>query len=101
MTMGRFRNIHLFLMIAISLFVPLFLAYSLYVELSGSSLLSSDVSLEDPGNEDLAICKSESKVLLPGVLSVLFLPKSTFIGEVYLFSFLKTSHSQNRPVLRC
>jgi hypothetical protein len=101
MTIDRFRNIHFFLMLAISLFIPLFLAYSLYVELSGSSLLSSDISFEDPGGEDLSICKSESKTLLPGVISVLFPSGPTFIGEGYLFSFLKTSHSQNRPVLRC
>jgi hypothetical protein len=88
-------------MLAISLFIPLFLAYSLCVELSEASLLSSDMSFEDPGDEDLAICTSESKILLPAVLSVLFLSGPTFIGGVYFFPFPKTFHSQNRPVLRC
>jgi hypothetical protein len=56
--MSRFENIHLVLMLAISLFIPLFLAYSLYVDLSGTVLLSSDMSFEDLGDEDLSVCQN-------------------------------------------
>jgi hypothetical protein len=41
MTMVRLKHTHLALMFGISLFIPLFLAYSLYVDLSEIVLLSS------------------------------------------------------------
>jgi hypothetical protein len=56
-------------MVGISLFIPFFLAYSLYVDLSGTVLLSSDTSFEDPENENLSTCQNEFKVLVSKVFS--------------------------------
>jgi hypothetical protein len=58
-TMGRLKHIHLVLMLGISLLIPMPLAYSLYVDLSETVLLSSDMSFEDPEDEDLSTCQNE------------------------------------------
>jgi|APFre7841882654_1041346.scaffolds.fasta_scaffold261904_2 hypothetical protein len=101
MTMSRLKNMNLILMLAISLLIPLFLAYSLYVDLSGTVLLSSDMSFEDPGDGDLSIGQDEFKVFAPKAFSILLLPGANLIGESCLLSFLLTSHPQNKPILRC
>ena len=101
MTMGRLKHIHLVLMLGISLFIPVFLAYSLYVDLSETVLLSSDMSFEDPEDEDLLICQSEFKVFVPTV-SPNPLPPWTHFGKgSSLLSSPLTSHTQITPVLRC
>jgi len=101
MVMGRIKHTHLFLMLGISLFIPLFLAYSLYVDLSGTVLLSSDVSFEDPGDEDLSTCQNEFRVFVPEVVSNPLLPGAHFGGESSLFLSPLTSHTQITSVLRC
>jgi hypothetical protein len=46
-------------MLGISLLIPMPLAYSLYVDLSETMLLSSDMSFEDPEDEDLSTCQNK------------------------------------------
>ena len=99
--MGRLKHIHFVLMLGISLFIPLFLSYSLYVDLSETVLLSSDMSVEDPGDEDLSTCQNELKVFVPTVSSNTLLPGAPFGGELSLFSSPLTSYTQIAPVLRC
>ena len=101
MTTGRFKHIHLALMVGISLFIPLFLAYSLYVDLSEIVLLSSDMSFEDPGDEDLSTCQNEFKVFVPKVSSNPLVPRALFGGEPNLLSSPLTFIAQNTRVLRC
>jgi hypothetical protein len=101
MTMDRLKQIHLVLMLGIFLFILLILSYSLYVDLSGTVLLSSDMSFEDPGGEDLSTCQSEFKVFVPTVSSVPLLPGTHFGRVSSLFFSPLTSHTQNRLVLRC
>jgi hypothetical protein len=101
MTMGRLKHIRFVLMLGMSLFIPLFLAYSLYVDLSGTVLPSSDMSFEDPGDEDLSTCQKEFKVFVPTVSSNPLLSGTHFGREPSLFSSPLTSHTQNRAVLRC
>ncbi len=101
MTMGRFNHIHLGLMLGISLFIPLFLAYSVYVDLSGTKLLSSDMSLEDSEDEDLSTCQNEFKVVVLQISSDPSLTTANFDGGFSLFSSPSTSHTQTTPILRC
>ena len=101
MTMGRLKHIHLVLMLGISLFIPVFLAYSIYVDLSETVLLSSDMSFEDPEDEDLSTCQNEFKVFVPAVSSNPLPPGAYFGRMSSLFLSPLTSHTQNRPVLRC
>ena len=101
MTMGRLKYIHLLLMVGISLFIPLFLAYSVYVDLSETVVLSSDMSFEDIDDEDSSTCQNEFKVFVPAVSSNLLPPWTHFgRGSSFLSSPL-TSHDQITPALRC
>ena len=61
MIMGRLKHIHIVLMLGISLLLPMPLAYSIYADLSGDVLLSSDVIFEDPEDEDLSTCQNDFK----------------------------------------
>ncbi len=101
MTMSRSRQIRLGLLVGISLIIPFLLAYSLYVDLSETTLLSSDMSLEDPGDGDLSTYPDEVKVFLP---TASFNPLSSWIHlghEANLISTPLTYSSQNKSVLRC
>ena len=88
-------------MVGISLFIPLFLVYSLYVDLSEIVFLSSDMSFEDPGDEDLSTCQNEFKAFVPTVSSNPLLSGTHFGRGSSLFSSPLTSHTQVTPVLRC
>jgi len=99
--MGQLKHIHFVLLLGISLFIPLLLTYSIYFDLSGTVLLSPDMSFEDPGDEDLSTCQNEFKVFVPTVTSNLLLPGAHFGWESSLFSSPLTSYTQITPVLRC
>ena len=99
--MARLKYIRLILMLGISLLIPLLLAYSVYVDLSETVLLSSDTSFEDPEDEDLSTCQNEFKVFVPTVSSNPLLSGTHFSRGSSLFSSLLTSHTQITPVLRC
>lgn len=101
MTMGRLKHIHLALMLGISLFIPVFLAYSLYVDLSETVLLSSDMSFEDPDDEDLSTCRNEFKVFVPTVSFNPLLTGTHFGKGSSLLSSPLTSHTEISSVLRC
>ncbi len=101
MTTSRFRHIHLVLIVGISLIIPFLLAYSLYVNLSETILLSSDMSLEDSDDEDLSSYQDEFKVFEPQVLS-----SPSFIGTHLGPEFCRSSSplissTEKTPVLRC
>lgn len=101
MTVGRLKQIHLFLTLGISIFIPLFLAYSVYVDLSGTVLLSSDMSFEDSGDGDLSTCEDDFNVYIPMLPSNPLL-LGTHFGKGSRFSSSPfTSHNQITPVLRC
>ena len=101
MTMGRLKHIHFVLMIGISLFIPLFLGYSLYVDLSETVFLSSDMSFEDSDDEDLSTCQNEFKVFLPTISSNSLPPWTVFGRESSFFSSSLTLYAERTPVLRC
>lgn len=101
MTVGRSKQIHLFLLFGISLFIPVFLAYSVYVDLSGTVLVSSDMSFEDSEDEDLSTSQNEFNAFVPEVSSNPLLPWTCFVERSILFSSPLTSDSQITLVLRC
>ena len=100
MTMGRLRHLHFILLLGISLFVPLFLAYSLYVDLSRTVLLPSDMS-DDSGDDDSSTSQSELNVFVPPISSTPFLPSAHFRSVSSFFLSSLMPHTQNTPVLRC
>jgi len=101
MTMGRLKHIHLVLMLGISLLLPMLLAYSLYADLSGDALFSSDMSFENLDDEDLLTCQGKFKVFVPAIPSSSLLPWTHFGRGSSLFSSPLTSDTQIMPVLRC
>jgi hypothetical protein len=101
MTMDRLKHIHLALMVGISLFIPLFLVYSFYVDLSKIVLLSSDMSYEDPEDEALSNCQNEIKIFPPKVSYNPLLIGTRFGARSCPFSSPLTISTQNRSVLRC
>jgi hypothetical protein len=101
-TKGRLKHIHLVLILGISLFIPLFLAYSVYIDLSGAVPIFSDMSFEDTEGEDLSTCQNESKGLMPMVSSYVLLSSAHFGNKkLSLFSLPLASYTQITPVLRC
>ncbi len=101
MTRGGSKHIHLVLMLGIFLFIPLFVAYSVYVDLSDTVLLSSDTSFEDSEDEDSLTYQNKSKIFMPAVPSNLILSATHFGSKSNLFLSPLTSHSQTAFVLRC
>jgi len=101
MTMGRLKNIHLLLILGISLFIPLFLSYPLYVDLLGTVLLSCDMTFDDPDDEDSSTCQNEFKGFMPAGSSNRLLPGIHFNRGASFLSSPLTSYTQITPVLRC
>jgi hypothetical protein len=102
MTINRLKHIHLVLILGISLLIPVLMAYSLYVDLSGTVLLSPDMSFEDFGDEDSLSCgKKNFNVFVPTVSSNPLPPWTHFGKMSSLFLSLLTSCTQITPVLRC
>ena len=99
--MNRLKHIHLVLILAISLLIPVLIAYSLYVDLLGTVFLSSDMSFEDFGDEDSSTCERELKVFVPTVSSNPLPPWTHFGRRSGLLSSPLTSYTQITPVLRC
>ena len=101
MAMGRLKHFHLVLMLGISLLIPLLMVYSIYVDLSGAVFLSSDMSFENPDNEDLSGCQDKIKVFVPAVSSTPS-PLGTYLDRgCRLISPALTSPIQITPALRC
>ena len=101
MTTGRLKYIRFLLILGISLSVPLFLAYPVYVDLSETEFFSSDTSLEDPDDEDLSTFQDESQGFAPDVSWNPLLSLTYCALEFSLFSPVFTSHTQLVPVPRC
>jgi hypothetical protein len=101
MALGRSKHIHWALMFGIALSIVLCLAYSLYVDLSGTMLLSSDMNVEDPEGEDVSTCQNEFKVSVPTASSNLLLFGTHFCRGSSLVSSSLTSYTHVTPLLRC
>jgi hypothetical protein len=99
--MGK-RPIRIFLITAILSFLLLFPTYFRYTSLSETTLFPIDSNFENPDQDDqLDHQQHESGAILSSVFSIIFLPGTNLIEQLYLFPFQLTSHSQSKSILRC
>jgi len=98
----RFKGIEIFLVIAISLFILALPAYLRCTQLSQTKFVSSDLSFENPGQEEgLPDNEKELKVYGPSILLIIFLLSTNLLEQSsYLFS-RAFSLRQRIVVLRC
>jgi hypothetical protein len=98
----RFKRIQIFLVIAISLFILAFPAYLRCTMLSQAKFISSDLSFENPNQEEgLPDNEKELKGYGPSTLLITFLwDANLFEQSSYLFSHT-LSLRQKTFVLRC
>lgn len=96
------RVIQTFLLIAISLFIPIFQAYFHYYDLAEADFLSLDLSFESPDQEiSLIIKQNESKIFLSSASCIIFRLK-IILAEQFLHSpFILCSFDQKALILRC
>ncbi len=97
--MGRLKYIHLVLLLGASLFISLFIPYPVYVDVS-ETLPSSEISFENPENEDLSICQRKFTVSYRWSLLTRFLGLA-FGTRSSLVSCPLTPDTQITPFLRC
>jgi len=103
MTAGRLKHIRLVVIFGISLLCPLFLSCSssLYVDdLSGTTLLSFDMSFEDPEDEGPSSWRGNFIVFVPTVSSNALLSGTHLVLGVGAFSPPLMSYTP-LCVLRC
>ena len=100
MAMARLKHTAFVLMLGTSILIPLFLAHSLYVDMSETVLHSCDMNFEGPDIEDSSTSQSEFKVFLPTVPSKSLSPWTRF-SRLNLFSSPLMWDTQAKPVLRC
>ncbi len=98
----RIKRIQAILIIALSFSLTLFSTYILYHNLAQADFLSSDLSFENPDQEDLFIRQqAESKLFVSNPFSILFLPGVNLFGHLPYFSFSTPSFDQKALILRC
>ena len=98
----RFKGIQIFLVIAISLFILALPAYLLCAKLSQTKFVSTDLSFENPDQEErLPNNERELKVYGPSAFLIIFrLGPNLFEQSSYLIS-QALSLRQGIVVLRC
>jgi hypothetical protein len=98
----RFKRIKILLVIAISLFILALPAYLRCTNLSETKFFSSDLSFENPDQENgLSDNENELKVFGPTALFTVFLPGTNFSEQSsHLFSQVLSLRQKNF-VLRC
>jgi hypothetical protein len=98
----RRRVTQTFLVIAISLLIPIISTYFHYYDLSEADFLSHDISYENPDQEDLFMGQqSESKVFISSAFSITFPPGVDLLEQIPNFPFIICSLDQKTSVLRC
>lgn len=91
-----------FLVIAISLFIALFSAYHVYLDLDDADIFSSEINFGNPDQENLLPDQhNASKIFLSGTSSIRFSTPLGLLGQVPLLSFITCSLDQKTSVLRC
>ena len=98
----NFKWIQIFLVIAISLAIPVLSAYFRYSTLVEADFLSSSLSFENADQENLSFdYHNKSKVLGSVGFPLGFLPETNLFGQIFNFSFQKHSSDQKNLILRC
>jgi len=96
------RVIQTFLVIAISLFIPIVQTYLHYYVLSEADFLSSDLKFESPDQEILPIIKqNEYKIFLSSASSIIFLAEVILVEQFPHLSFTLCSLEEKVVILRC
>ena len=99
--MRRPKRMNFTLILAISIFIPLFSTYLQYNNLSGTAIFLAEMGFEDPGDEDLLLLQGESKSLVPASFSIILLLGTHLIEQPRFLSIRLTSDTQNQSILRC
>jgi hypothetical protein len=98
----RFKRIQIFLIIAISLFIVAFPAYLRCTKLSQTKFVSSDLSFENPGQEEgLPDNEKELKIYGPSTLLIIFLLGTNLFEQSSQLFSQTSSLRQKTFVLRC
>jgi hypothetical protein len=96
------RGIRTFLVIAISLFIPIFQTYFYYYDLSEANLPSPDLSFESPDQEILPITKhNELKMLLSSPSPIILLLEIIHVEQHFQSSSILHLIDRETPILRC
>jgi len=96
------RGVRTLLVIAISLSISIFQAYSHYYDLSEANLPSPDLSFESPDQEILPITKqNELKMLSSTPSPILLLLEIIHIEQPFQFSSILSFIDQEKSILRC
>jgi hypothetical protein len=96
------RVVQTFLVIAISLFIPIFQAYFHYYDLAEADFLSFGLRFESPDQEiSLTIKQSESKIFLPSASCITFGLKIILAEQFPHSPSILCSFNQKALVLRC
>jgi hypothetical protein len=91
-----------FLVIAISLFIPIISTYLHYYDLAETDFLSNYISYENPDQENLFINQpSDSKVFIPNAYSNVFPWVIGLLEQSFHFPSTICSLDQKALVLRC
>jgi hypothetical protein len=98
----KFKRIQIFLVIAISLLILLFPAYLPCINLSQTKSVSSDLSFENPDQEErLADNEEELNAYGPSALLIMFLLDINLFGQSSHFFPRSLSLFQKASILRC
>jgi hypothetical protein len=96
------KIIHTFLVIAISLFIPIFQAYFHYYDLAEADFLSLDLSFESPDQEISLIIKQNESKIFPSSASCIIFRLEIILAEQFPHSlFILCSFDQKASILRC
>jgi len=98
----KFKRIQIFLVVAISFSIPVFLAYSHYVTLVEADFLSPDLNFENPDQENLSFdYHNKSKVLGSASFHAVSLLETILFEQAFRFSLKTHSLDQKTLILRC
>jgi hypothetical protein len=98
----RFKNIQIFLVMAISFFIFALPAYLRYANFSEANFVSSDLSFEKPDQENgPSDYGNELIVFGPTAFSIIFLPGTNLLRQSFHFFSQALSPCQKPFILRC
>jgi hypothetical protein len=96
------KPIQTFLVIAISAFILVFPAYLRSSNLAGVRLFSTDLSFENPDQDDIFPYQhNQSKAFVSSVLTIKLLPGTILFDQISRFWFLVSILDQKALLLRC
>ena len=96
------RDIRTFLVITVSLSIPIFQTYFHYYDLSEADFPSLDLSFESPDQEILPIIKQiELKIFLSSPSPIILSQEIIHVEQYFHSSSILCFIDQETPILRC